>query len=212
MNNSNLFSFSIINNGDDKYSPLLENFKKNLSQLDILSDHKIFEVEGNTGRYNDNNFNSIVYEKLKYTEKKLKENKIVFCCDLDIIFLQDPVNYLYEQLSDCDIVFQNDNGRKCTGFFMAKPSSLTIDLFNIDNYKLKSTTLKCDQAYINEKLRDTKYSKLKIKVLDNDLFPNGDYWFNKHKKTIDPFVIHYNYLSNFKLKIQKIKQDNFWLI
>jgi len=191
--------------------------------------HKLFKVEGKTSEYNNSSFNFIVHKKLKITKEALMENKIVFCSDLDIVFLRNPLPRMTELIKTYDIIFQSDysgegdsikqwgykkrNPQICTGFFMVKPSPLTIDLFDPENYTLKSKNVKCDQAYINEKLRLVpKYEKLKIKVLSLDYFPTGSYWYNFHKRKIKPFVIHFNWLRSFKQKINKMKLEKLWII
>ena len=113
-------------------------------------------------------------------------------------------------LDDFDIVGQNDFGRLCTGFYMVKPSDLTIDLFDTSE-KLTLIGEQSDQNYVHTKLQSDKYSHLKVDKLDQDSFPNGYRWY-KWNKRLNPSIVHYNSVDSIEGKIQKMKQFNHWLI
>ena len=202
---------SVISSGDNKYKPIHDNFCANISSFDsIVSSVEIINVDTNSGDWQSQGFLDTVYKKLDYTHQLLKQGHTVFCTDLDIFYLKDPIEYIYRLLDDFDIVGQNDFGRLCTGFYMVKPSSLTIDLFDT-NEKLVLDGEQSDQNYVHTKLQSDKYSHLKVHKLDQDSFPNGYCWY-KYCKTLRPSIVHYNSVDSIEGKIQKMKQFNHWLV
>ena len=138
--------FSVVNGLDSKYDNLKNNFLKSLSLLEMDINHEIIELNTIGGDFHKGDFDKTVYKKLELTRKYLLNGYHVLCADLDIVFLKNPIDYLINKIekSNCDILFQHDyiaankednNPGKiysqfCTGFFFAKPSRLTIQLFN----------------------------------------------------------------------------------
>ncbi len=58
---------------------------------------------------------------------------------------------MHDLIEDFDIIAQADYKRLCTGFYMVKPSDLTIDLFDTSHrHFLKGE--QSDQNFINSKL------------------------------------------------------------
>jgi len=203
--------FSIINSSDDKYRPICDNFLHYIKKVGLKDDHELIEVSGETDGFFGEGFQKIVYKKLEITYQKLLSNNNVWLSDLDIVFLKNPKGYLLDLLNDYDIIFQNDR-RFCTGFYMAKPTPLTIELFNSSQKISPWGGDQGDQGYINAKYQQQKdkYKDLKIKVLDDDLFPHGLYWCKEHKRKVNPYIVHYNWISSHAHKIGKMKKFDHW--
>ena len=99
------------------------------------------------------------------------------------------------------------------------PSPLTVKLFDrevnifkqLNKINLKGTYDESDQNYINTKLKQKRFKKLHIKMLDKDIFPNGWWWFKNHSN-LNPDIIHYNCISGIENKIREMKKYNHWLI
>lgn len=208
---TNLKLISVISSGDNEYKPIHDNFLANISSFNsIISSVNIITVDTKSGDWQSQGFLDTVYKKLDYTHQLLKDGYTVFCTDLDIFYLKDPIKHMHELLNDFDIVGQNDFGRLCTGFYMVKPSDLTIDLFNTSQ-RITLDGEQGDQNYIHTKLQSDKCSDLKVCKLDRDNFPNGYRWYKWHKK-LNPSIVHYNSIDSIEGKIQKMKQFNHWLI
>jgi len=208
---NNLKLISVISSGDDKYKSIHDNFCANISYFNsIISSVDIINIDTKSGDWQSQGFLDTVYKKLDYTHQLLKDGYTVFCTDLDIFYLKDPIKHMHELLNDFDIVGQNDFGRLCTGFYMVKPSDLTIDLFNTSQ-RITLDGEQGDQNYIHTKLQSDKYSDLKVHKLDRDNFPNGYRWYKWHKK-LNPSIVHYNSIESIEGKIDKMKQFNHWLI
>lgn len=208
---NNLKLISVISSVDDKYKLIHDNFCANISSFNsIISSVEIINVDTKSGDWQSQGFLDTVYKKLDHTHQLLKEGYTVFCTDLDIFYLKDPVQYIHKLLDDFDIVGQNDFGRLCTGFYMVKSSDLTIDLFDTSK-KLILNGEQSDQNYIHTKLQLDKYSNLKIHKLNQDVFPNGYRWYKWHYK-LDPSIVHYNSVDSIQGKIENMKYFNHWLI
>lgn len=215
--------FSILNVSDEKYHPMYYNFIHHLKKVGLLDKHTLINVDGVTDNFNTPGFNDVVYKKLEITHKELLKGNTVFCSDLDIVFLKDPLEYMVSFLDTHDIVFQKDHEKYCTGFFLVKPGALTIDLFDrsekiqFDREKIKGRDFvaRCDQGYINSKLNHKAeiYRDLKIKVLDIDLFPYGKRWYEAPGNSYvpkDPYMVHYNWIIGTDNKINRMKKYGHW--
>jgi hypothetical protein len=219
---NNLKLISVISSNDNEYKPIYENFRANISSFNsIISNVEIINVDTKSGNWQSQGFLDTVYKKLDHTHRLLKEGYIVFCTDLDIFYLKDPIEHMYNLIENFDIVAQKDSHRLCTGFYMVKPSDLTIDLFDASQ-RHSLIGEQSDQNFINSKLnigqektynrpaQFKKFDQLKIHLLDIDLFPYGDHWFRNHQD-LNPYIVHYNWLSSISQKINSMKKFNHWL-
>lgn len=208
---TNLKLISVISSGDDKYQPIHDNFCANISSFDsMISKVEAINVDTKSGDWQSQGFLDTVYKKLDYTHQLLKQGYTVFCTDLDIFYLEDPIEYMHGLLDSFDIVGQNDFNRLCTGFYMVKPSDLTMDLFDTSERVVLGGE-QGDQNYIHTKLQLDRYSELKVHKLDRDKFPNGYRWYKWHTR-LSPSIVHYNSIESIEGKIDKMKQFNHWLI
>ena len=214
--------FSILNNSDKRYHPLLENFLFHLNKASVTLAHEVIPVEGRWAPFNTARFNNVAMNKLSYASKLLREGSAVFCTDLDIVFLRDPTDYLMELLKEYDVVFQRMGNSHfpgelpiCTGFFAARPNPLCVDLFDETEEIEFMSKDRSDQGYIRSKLEvhKEKYKTLKIKILDPELFSI----YSPHVKEKNPYIIHYCMLpapANPDLtlvkKIEAIKKQGLW--
>jgi len=62
----------------------------------------------------------------------------------------------------------------------------------------------------DKKLRKQKNVSKFVK-LNLDLFPNGPHYF-KYNDSLDPYIIHFNYLVGNNEKINKMKETNQWYV
>ena len=97
-----------------------------------------------------------------------------------------------------------------TGFYIAKPTPLNIELFNTQELISIRGRDQSDQGYIQAKIQCIeKYKELRQGILSPPLFPNGHYWFNNYQN-LNPYIVHYNYLIKQSDKINKMKKYNHW--
>ncbi|KAG5463343.1 MAG: nucleotide-diphospho-sugar transferase-domain-containing protein [Olpidium bornovanus] len=98
-----------------------------------------------------------------------------------------------------------------TGFWIAKPTSTIIGVFN-KTVEIQVT----QQSAFNTALKAAKLkSSPKIAYLDRSLFPNGRVYF-KHrlaqKTGITPFIVHANYIRGSAAKRSALKEAGLWLL
>ena len=128
----NIKFISVQNKDDEDYDPMALNFKAHLSRLGLDSYYEIIKVSGKSGLFRTDEFIEVCYQKLRAVHKYLEEGFTVFLCDLDIVFLKNPIPYLLKELESHDIAIQSDQfkgdippgtslkRRKNTGFYMVK--------------------------------------------------------------------------------------------
>ena len=140
-------------------------------------------------------------------------------CDVDIVILKNPLARIAVELESQDLVFQhagheNKPTRRRevnTGFFSARPSEKTIELFDTDVELLRSSPQFDDQALINAKLKQDGAPDCAI--LPEAEFPCGCYYLrNENHKRSAPYIVHYNYLLGAERKIAKMKEYGHWYV
>jgi len=126
--------------------------------------------------------------------EKLKENEIFMFIDNDIVIYNDFYDDILNEISDCEIVFQNDVGGGCnTGFFAAKKTPNVLNLIKATKKYLNK--FDSEQVAITEFcLNQAKYFELKD--LKWKLLPLEKYWtYGVYRKTwngSDEFIVPEN--------------------
>jgi hypothetical protein len=215
--------FSVLSGSDEDYRPFYDNFLFHLGKVGLKEEHELVKLDMKAGLWQSDDFIKVTMAKLDYTRKFLKEGFTVFLSDLDIVFLKNPLPYFSSLLKEKDIAFQFSskgipstynpfppNKNVNTGFYIAKPTALNIDLFDTREQIEIIGGDHSDQGYIQAKIqRIKKYQELRQGILPPPLFPNGHYWFNNHGD-LDPYIVHYNFLIKQGAKINKMKKHNHW--
>ncbi len=177
-------------------------------------------------------WNKIVFYKLKIIKENLDKGYDVIFTDGDIVFLKDPINYLKNEISDYDLLCQEDvlpikkelvenqnplayrdlseTDELNSGFMYIKNNEVMKNFF--DYSKVDINTFKCDQIYLNDHKKKLKYKKLKL-----DLFPTGYYYYTQidyAKRDLDKvaFIIHFNFNFAKTTKIEYIKLHKKWFL
>ena len=180
------------------------------------------------------------FEKLELIHDTLKRGKICFYSDPDIVFLKNPMEYLFGLLEDYDLIVQSnvdDTKRKLktfgkvlhSGFCIVKPSELTLRLFDTSEqyhfpgkpgpkdkeFLMRWQQHRVDMIYFNSKLNSDKdyAEKLNIKILDETEFCISS---NFNSSEMNPYMVHYNEndrkILHPKNKIGKMRENNHWFI
>ena len=144
----------------------------------------------------------------------------VLVVDVDVVFLKDPTPYL--SCNRCEIIIQSEGSEyyRNTGFYFAFPTSNTIKLHHIVLNTYKNVAMTNDQQSLNSVLIYLEsHSKLKVKVLDLDKFPNGDYYFDKGQRMFvddkpcqDCVLIHNNFIASYSNKRYRFREHLLWVI
>lgn len=213
------------------HTQLLNNFKKSMDNVGMPASNGFVKIH---------HMNYVEFEKLELIHNILKRGKICFYSDPDIVFLKNPMEYLYNLLEDYDLIVQSgadDSKRKLKafkkvlhpGFCIVKPTELTLRLFDTSTkfhwpneddeshleYLYRWQQYRVDSIYFNSKLNsDEDYQKnLKIKILDEDEFCLSK---NYTSTNDNAYIVHYNEsdrkVLHPKNKIGRMKENNHWFI
>ena len=121
-------------------------------------------------------------KKTKLIIDAIDKGEVFIHSDCDIIYLQNPIKKITEELGDYDLAFQSDDVKDiwyCMGFFICKPSKRVRDLFikvydNIDKFNGN------DQVSLNNIISNYQnnqpgvgFEDLKYKLLSNRFFTYG---------------------------------------
>ena len=187
--------------------------KKNISTKLIDTDaSKInfskFELQ------NSSEFYKIVYFKFYCINDLLQKNNYVHFLDGDIVIKKDFSNEILKYGENIELLAQSNksphdsNDEEINSGFMLFNSTKKIKKYiNPKRFSLKkfSKFKFHDQTYINN-----IKNRIDYKLLNLDDFPNGAH-FKKYKDSIDPFIIHYNYILGHEKKNEMIKDNNWYL-
>lgn len=163
--------------------------------------------------------NKIKLDLMEYIRSQpISELKYIIYMDGDIVVLKDFLPYLKEKFEtnlDTLLFIQNDhkymsdktytNG--CTGFFCFRNVLIEKSPFLIDSLE-QWKIIREDQVWVNKKLDE--YS-IKYEYLDRELFPNGVYTVDNRLKSINPYIIHFNYMVG-NTKKQRMKSLKYWYL
>lgn len=164
------------------------------------------ETESAIQLFRTGKWSNIVFHKFEIIYSNLLTHGYVLMTDGDIVYQRKEImDYLLKHIANNDMLSQNDTmddrdiTQLCSGFMFIRKTQNTLRYFhpsNVEQYK--DVVGWGDQTYINE-----ISSKIKVKRLPLDLFPNGKYYL-KHYATIRPYIIHFNWLFGIdKMKIMK---------
>jgi hypothetical protein len=148
--------------------------------------------------------------KLDVILTALNETEEFIFADCDIQFFRPFVHQVQSELTNYDIVCQEDRGSLCAGFFGCKSNNKTVELFT--SIKNKFREMVNDQVALNN-LKDT----VRHKTLNKDQFytignffenSNGTFvWDNKTNITPpDNILLHHaNYVIGVENKIKLLE-------
>ena len=167
-------------------------------------------------------YNHIVQSKtfIWYHLLRLKHN--ILFSDSDVVWLNKNIlkhlDFVFKY-SYADILFSQDNQEGTlyynTGFFFAKSTKYTINLFlTIIQMQRRDPDNAMEQIILNNMLRTNKFKDSRLVGLDPFLYSSGKVFFIlklNSEMSIHPFTVHPNYLVGQE-KITALKSNNMWLI
>lgn len=199
LNNLNPVIFALDNQILDKLSNYGVNIIKWSNQYDqMLTQNNI------------DTFKHMMFNKFKITTMLLKYFKILIYSDSDVY-----VNYDISDLVDTiendtiyDIYIQSNlNNSCCTGFFIVKSNTNTINMFDIDESEVMKYDYG-DQQYFNNVI----FLKLNTKKLPILMFPNGQFIRRFRNTYNDQYrLLHFNTFTEIKSKIDIMKKLGYYL-
>lgn len=123
------------------------------------------DADGQFGTESFNKLSLIDGANVATKMRRLKDGEIFFCCDSDVL-LNAPVEWFIEQLKDNDIIFQQDMGTACLGFYVARVSPKVIKAFDKVN-EFTTKEVNCQVAF------NRMISTFDLKI---DYFQTKDVW------------------------------------
>lgn len=109
------------------YNLFLESISKTNPNLEIETD--ILPQEG-SGSFMEEGWEKTMTGKVDQIIKACRRGEIFIHSDSDVVFLKNIEDRILEELGDFDIAFQDDGAvGVCMGFFICRPTSTVISLF-----------------------------------------------------------------------------------
>ena len=174
--------------------------------------------------WNTKGFHRVVHYKIKAIIDALDTGNDVFYLDTDNVLFKNPTEFVKTNSDNLDILIQDDSdvhGRwrsLCTGVVFIKSNERTKKFYqkclelHLKNIELDKST--GDQAAFNQILVEKNTHGLRdlnVSVFPHSLFPNGQIYFDT-SESVDPYLLHNNYISGLENKIQRFKDNNFWFV
>jgi hypothetical protein len=197
---------------------MLNNLKHSLDSVGIPASHGYIKIEELEKKSE--------YDKLDRIYKSLNENKSCLFTDSDVVFLKNPLDYLFDEIKKYDLIIQSDVRVQPElkyfqkilnpGFCFVKPTPLTKELFDTSQrIEFLYDSIREDEIYFNSKLNTDKFKDLKVKILNEDEFCISHENSERFKNGLEPSVVHYNELPwrmfHPKNKIARMSDNNHWI-
>ncbi|KAN0040662.1 hypothetical protein ACTA71_009000 [Dictyostelium dimigraforme] len=202
-------------------------------------------VNDNQGIYGENaesygniGFRAICNEKPLVVLDVLKKGYNVLWTDTDIVWQRDPFIHFYQHINqesgfndeDIDLYVQQDDDDICAGFYFIRSNQRTIKFIEdtisflnpcIDDQiamrlflKSQGINIKSNNILLSISEKDKK-DKIRYRLLDKKLFPNGTNYFNlkiTQRDNITPFIIHNNCIIGHRSKKERFIEYGLWYI
>tara|TARA_Y100000591_G_scaffold126524_1_gene108413 strand:- start:29285 stop:30004 length:720 start_codon:yes stop_codon:yes gene_type:complete len=225
----------------DMAENLILSFKKNNIENYIIYtlDTKSFTILHNKGynsvlykdisklesyNHQTEHFDEIAFYRYDIINTLLKDNKIVWYLDIDIVVL-DNLNKYVSRFVNFDLCVQNDINMACSGCVLFFPTANTIALTNLMYNNRNTKGIVNDQILLNNILHNNS-NIFKLNLLDYNLFPNGLLYFNElhknpvwrnvqenfRKNTNQAKLVHANWMIGHDTKIKALKDKNLWYL
>ncbi len=223
-----LVIFCVANNGvKDMTLNFVKSCKKNEEEIIVFALDKeiskflepycdivnyFVEVGGNeVYDYDSKKWTILAYYRYFIINDILNTNRIIIYLDTDIVINKNFSYDIINELNNHEVVIQTNGRNCCTGFFAIKPTEKTKNFFTMDFFKPRNYLKINDQELWNAEIFNKNIFKLKL--LDISLYPNGKYFYDNYKKIYNTcYLIHFNNIVGYNLKINKMKEHNKWFL
>jgi len=167
----------------------------------------ILESQQDAAKYGTQEFRSITTRKLQVIRDNMLLDDVILWVDNDIVFFENCLGDILRRLGT--FVMQDDLWSPCTGFFLARTSTMSVGLIN------KSIRWLIDQnnGSLNDQHAFSAVKKLSwgttVTLLPQDEYPNGKVYFQEGRKS-KAKMVHSNYLTTTAEKIDRFKESGLW--
>ena len=165
---------------------------------ETLREYQNWTFDSNSG------FRSIVKYKWRIIHEMYRGHKELCWVDTDIVFKENPIDLISGQ---DEILFQSDRpgSTLCSGFMVFNGTKECEQLIN-DCVQYKDED---DQLLVNQIALNNYYEH--IALLNEDLFPNGNVYYNQNRKS-NAIIVHNNWMVGVEEKIKRFKDENLWFL
>ena len=150
-------------------------------------------------------FNKLTSERPAHILRYLEMGYNVLYCDTDAIWIKDPFPHF---IGNFDIWAQMDMDDYSTGFQAIQSNTRTLQFIQDWKFYMSGRSDINDQDGYNA----LNNSMVRIKKLDNTLFPSGHLYFTifSDDQRSESVIVHNNYILGHDAKIQRFKKFGLW--
>jgi len=180
-------------------SLLFRGYKESFLYMDQdLKEYQDWTFDQNSG------FRNIVRHKWKIINDVQQKHPNLMWVDTDIVFKENPVEIL---TGHKEVLFQTDapGSTICTGFMVFNETDACRQLVA----ECGADESDDDQLIMN-RIALEKYND-DIALLSEDLFPNGNVYYQQGKKE-NAMIVHNNWMVGVDEKVKRFKEEGLWFI
>jgi len=157
-------------------------------------------------------YRDLIQNKFFIIKEQMEKYGDVIFCDSDLFYFQDPVPYIEGELEVADVVCQTDPPHTaiCTGFLGLRPSEASYRVIDMVNDYNPDT-----DGIFDDQLRFIRYcveTRIPVVTLPQELFPNGNTFFNEGNECPNKYLIHANYMIGYETKVNALKNAGAWIV
>lgn len=158
--------------------------------------------------YNTTEFQSITLKKLEVILMNMRMDNEVLWIDNDIYLFENAIEHM--RSFSGNFVMQDDLWGPCTGFFLVRstPASFRAIEKTIQIIKAQLGKNVLNDQHVFVKVYKTILG-LMVSLLPQNLYPNGELYFNKGIQN-SAKIVHNNYLMSTPDKVTRFKQHHLW--
>ena len=167
----------------------------------------ILESQQDAATYGTQQFRSITTRKLQVIRDNMLLDDTILWVDNDIMFFENCLGDILRRGGS--FVMQDDLWGACTGFFLARTTSMSVMLLN----KAIRWLIEQNNTSLNDQHAFNAVRKLSwgttVTLLPQDEYPNGKVYFEEDRKS-KAKMVHSNYLATTAEKVDRFKQMGLW--
>jgi len=167
----------------------------------------ILESQQDAATYGTQQFRSITTRKLQVIRDNMLLDDTILWVDNDIMFFENCLGDILRRGGS--FVMQDDLWSACTGFFLARTTSMSVMLLN----KAIRWLIEQNNTSLNDQHAFNAVRKLSwgttVTLLPQDEYPNGKVYFEEDRKS-KAKMVHSNYLATTAEKVDRFKQMGLW--
>uniref|UniRef100_A0A6C0CJ28 Nucleotide-diphospho-sugar transferase domain-containing protein n=1 Tax=viral metagenome TaxID=1070528 RepID=A0A6C0CJ28_9ZZZZ len=157
--------------------------------------------------YGTQEFTSITTRKLHVIRDNMLLDDVILWVDNDIVFFENCLADLLKYKTS--FVMQDDLWSPCTGFFLARTTSMSVGMIT----KSIQWLVERKVSNVNDQHAFAAVKKMSwgitITLLPQDEYPNGKVYFEEGRKE-KAKMVHSNFLVTTSEKIDRFKQMGLW--